>query len=367
MPRRQEDKITASYPVQSMRNAFAQLEKKKTVAALKTAQAQDYIDNRLKHELFQLKEEITQLRIKGTSTQYAYPYQGITDTINSAEARIRTLAENAKDEILQNFDRNIKIMEDACANILLDVHPLKDLPNNILRQNQSNHNIQNIMLTELHNKIDILQASLEKAEAKARTQEEKINILLKSSNRERTSIPIQRTLNTQLNPPEKPLGGFTDLNMICIKNFKAQLKQKCSKKKPKMDWNKFGNNEWQVVETSLKEQRLPPVRNEDLFLFGNRPKGKTYEITKYGIAVLLLIHVCIVGRAFRRSLMAANRGERSSDSSIGMSANDLELLPCFDFKAREKGNSPVDCAVCLENFKMGDKCRLLPNCNHSFH
>ncbi|KAJ8638772.1 hypothetical protein MRB53_015466 [Persea americana] len=86
-----------------------------------------------------------------------------------------------------------------------------------------------------------------------------------------------------------------------------------------------------------------------------------------GIVVLLLIHVCIVGRAFRRSLMAANRGERSSDSSIGMSANDLELLPCFDFKAREKGNSPVDCAICLENFKMGDKCRLLPNCNHSFH
>ncbi|XXG73270.1 hypothetical protein AAC387_Pa07g2218 [Persea americana] len=69
----------------------------------------------------------------------------------------------------------------------------------------------------------------------------------------------------------------------------------------------------------------------------------------------------------KRSLMTANRGERSSDSSIGISANDLELLPCFDFKAREKGNSPVDCAVCLENFKMGDKCRLLPNCNHSFH
>ncbi|XXG88912.1 hypothetical protein AAC387_Pa12g1048 [Persea americana] len=62
-----------------------------------------------------------------------------------------------------------------------------------------------------------------------------------------------------------------------------------------------------------------------------------------GISVLVLIHVCIVGRAFKRSLMAANRGERSSDSSIGMSANDLE------------------------NFKMVDKCRLLPNCNHSFH
>ncbi|XXG39661.1 hypothetical protein AAC387_Pa01g0562 [Persea americana] len=62
-----------------------------------------------------------------------------------------------------------------------------------------------------------------------------------------------------------------------------------------------------------------------------------------GRSVLVLNHVYIVGRACRRSLMAANRGERSSDSSIGMSANDLE------------------------NFKMVDKCRLLPIFNHSFH
>nr|GEY65497.1 zinc finger, RING/FYVE/PHD-type [Tanacetum cinerariifolium] len=27
----------------------------------------------------------------------------------------------------------------------------------------------------------------------------------------------------------------------------------------------------------------------------------------------------------------------------------------------------VECAVCLEGFKGGDKCRLLPNCRHSFH
>lgn len=138
------------------------------------------------------------------------------------------------------------------------------------------------MIKELHNKIDNLQTSLEKAEAKAKIQEEKINILLRSSNKERTSIPIQRPLNTQLKPPEKPLGGSMDINMIHIKNFKAQLKQKCSKKKPKMNWNKFGDNEWQVVETALKQQKLPSVRNEYLFLFGSRPKGKTYEITKFG-------------------------------------------------------------------------------------
>ncbi|KAM3318946.1 RING-H2 finger protein ATL39 [Capsicum chacoense] len=92
-----------------------------------------------------------------------------------------------------------------------------------------------------------------------------------------------------------------------------------------------------------------------------------------GIAALVFIHVCIVGRAFRgrngingdifnpRNLMR---------HTTSMSQEDIKKLPCFDYKLEvEKGSStsPVDCAVCLENFKAGDKCRLLPKCNHSFH
>lgn len=90
-----------------------------------------------------------------------------------------------------------------------------------------------------------------------------------------------------------------------------------------------------------------------------------------GIAVLVVIHVCIVGRAFGRSgNQGLNMVQRSS--IIGtkrMTAEDLKMLPCFDYMAsNEKGSSsPVDCAVCLENFKAGDRCRLLPNCTHSFH
>ena len=38
-----------------------------------------------------------------------------------------------------------------------------------------------------------------------------------------------------------------------------------------------------------------------------------------GIGVLVLIHVCVVGRAFRRGLISANRVERGSQRSIGMS------------------------------------------------
>ncbi|KAL3636618.1 hypothetical protein CASFOL_018917 [Castilleja foliolosa] len=90
-----------------------------------------------------------------------------------------------------------------------------------------------------------------------------------------------------------------------------------------------------------------------------------------GIGALIVIHVCIVGRTLRRGLMANNfnRAERGSFGSTRMSQDDIEKLPCFDFKANEvKGTGPaVDCAVCLESFRAGEKCRLLPSCNHSFH
>ncbi|XVE57116.1 hypothetical protein DITRI_Ditri04bG0065800 [Diplodiscus trichospermus] len=90
-----------------------------------------------------------------------------------------------------------------------------------------------------------------------------------------------------------------------------------------------------------------------------------------GIVVLVVIHICIVRRAFRRGyedgsmqLVQISRNE----SKKNMSAEDLNMLPTFDYKAAdEKGSSPLDCVVCLENFRKGDKCRLLPNCSHSFH
>lgn len=79
-----------------------------------------------------------------------------------------------------------------------------------------------------------------------------------------------------------------------------------------------------------------------------------------GIGVLVIIHTCIVGRAFRRGFTNSNSNnivETSSFGSRSMSRDEIEKLPRFDFRAREKGSSPMDCAVCLDNFKAGDKCR----------
>ncbi|XP_027152703.1 uncharacterized protein LOC113752856 [Coffea eugenioides] len=86
-----------------------------------------------------------------------------------------------------------------------------------------------------------------------------------------------------------------------------------------------------------------------------------------GIGIIVVIHICMVGRAFRRGF-----GNRNSSNNMVVERGELgsrsmsrEELPCFDFKAKEiKGATPspcpADCAVCLEDFKAGEKCRLLP-------
>ncbi|XWS37464.1 hypothetical protein CRYUN_Cryun19dG0045200 [Craigia yunnanensis] len=87
-----------------------------------------------------------------------------------------------------------------------------------------------------------------------------------------------------------------------------------------------------------------------------------------GIAVLVVIHICIVGRAFRIGYEEGSMVQISSNiGTKKMSDEHLKKLPSFEYKAAEKGSSPVDCVICLENFRKGDKCKLLPNCEHSFH
>ncbi|OWM65388.1 putative RING-H2 finger protein ATL50 [Punica granatum] len=98
-----------------------------------------------------------------------------------------------------------------------------------------------------------------------------------------------------------------------------------------------------------------------------------------GIAVFVVIHICIVRRLFRPDY---HSGVLDSDSSSGrrlgsptpkMSSQDLSRLPCFDHMDMGEGGrggingNNADCAVCLESFKGSEKCRLLPDCGHYFH
>ncbi|KAF7806102.1 RING-H2 finger protein ATL56-like [Senna tora] len=90
-----------------------------------------------------------------------------------------------------------------------------------------------------------------------------------------------------------------------------------------------------------------------------------------GIAVLVLIHVCMVWRAFGGGSEEQSGGGGGGDGIVRkrMCREELKNLPCFEYKEGKKGGdgSLVDCAVCLESFKVGDLCRFLPMCRHTFH
>ncbi|KAI4320458.1 hypothetical protein MLD38_033936 [Melastoma candidum] len=91
-----------------------------------------------------------------------------------------------------------------------------------------------------------------------------------------------------------------------------------------------------------------------------------------GIVILVLVHICIIEWGFRAATADVGRGGPASGADNGMlSVEDVEMLPSFEFDGSIKDTagkkSPPNCAVCLDYFKDGDKCRLLPLCKHSFH
>uniref|UniRef100_A0ACD5Z3C4 Uncharacterized protein n=1 Tax=Avena sativa TaxID=4498 RepID=A0ACD5Z3C4_AVESA len=88
-----------------------------------------------------------------------------------------------------------------------------------------------------------------------------------------------------------------------------------------------------------------------------------------GVVLLLVTHVLVLVCAIRRGAQLLLRDEERAEAS-GLTADELGELPCQDFEATTAGTGTGtggDCAVCLEAFQAGDKCRVLPACQHGFH
>ncbi|KAK8916253.1 RING-H2 finger protein ATL74 [Platanthera zijinensis] len=88
-----------------------------------------------------------------------------------------------------------------------------------------------------------------------------------------------------------------------------------------------------------------------------------------GASTLVLLHMLAVGRACRQSLRAVNRAAGFLEPGNGLSSDDLDNLPCFEISTQNGGGEggADGCALCLESFEPGDRCRILPACQHSFH
>ncbi|CAN1140215.1 RING-H2 finger protein ATL56 [Linum perenne] len=91
---------------------------------------------------------------------------------------------------------------------------------------------------------------------------------------------------------------------------------------------------------------------------------------------VVIIHVCLTARSARRGIGMDTDlpSERSSSSRVirrRLSQADLDKLPCYEYRSSKNITNvefaEADCAVCLESFKTGERCRVLPVCKHSFH
>ncbi|TVU28355.1 hypothetical protein EJB05_19871, partial [Eragrostis curvula] len=87
-----------------------------------------------------------------------------------------------------------------------------------------------------------------------------------------------------------------------------------------------------------------------------------------GLAVMVFLHVvaiiCAISRA-RPSRRVAEHAEEEGRGA-GLSPEEVGELPCTEFKegAAAAGG---ECAVCLEAFRAGDRCTVVPRCGHVFH
>lgn len=74
-------------------------------------------NTKISYNVSQINKEVEDIKTHLKTTEHTYPYQGIRDAINTAERRIHQISENVKEEILMSFDKNTKLMEDACSAI----------------------------------------------------------------------------------------------------------------------------------------------------------------------------------------------------------------------------------------------------------
>jgi hypothetical protein len=92
-----------------------------------------------------------------------------------------------------------------------------------------------------------------------------------------------------------------------------------------------------------------------------------------GLVVMVVHHLAVVIWALFRARPSrcvteaehAEGGGSGGGGGAGLSSEEVSELPCNEFKEEEAGGG--ECAVCLEAFRAGARCWVLPRCGHGFH
>ena len=79
------------------------------------------------------------------------------------------------------------------------------------------------------------------------------------------------------------------------------------------------------------------------------------------VAIWALFRAC---QYLRR--VAEHAQEEGGGRGAGLTPEEVGELPCHEFE-EEGAAGGGECAVCMEAFRAGDRCRVLPRCGHGFH
>lgn len=89
-----------------------------------------------------------------------------------------------------------------------------------------------------------------------------------------------------------------------------------------------------------------------------------------GIIAIIIVYLVVCYLIIE--LITKNDGNDNDDNSCKdenlscLSAEELQEFPSFCYIVKIMGQTSK-CAICLDNFKNEELCRIFPNCNHLFH
>lgn len=128
-------------------------------------------------------------------------------------------------------------------------------------------------------------------------------------------------------------------------------------KKKKKDRHRTAS---EVLNTTMASPQKP---NSKLLTFALQALVMALVVSLF-LLFLAIAALVLAGRALARRLRWAVRppGRELPCALTGISSKELLQLPEFDY-----GGDPADCAVCLDSFVDGERCRALPACGHVFH
>ncbi|KAK8572548.1 hypothetical protein V6N13_048140 [Hibiscus sabdariffa] len=84
-----------------------------------------------------------------------------------------------------------------------------------------------------------------------------------------------------------------------------------------------------------------------------------------GIGVLVLVYLVIFYLLNHEDHITGHDERSEEEDRPGLSMEEIGQLPWFYFHVST--TSSTSCAVCLDGFEAGERCRSFPVCNHMFH